>query len=118
MPSMLITAPILPGRLDTWRHCCEAIVGEHKEAYHHAIREGGLTRLRVWHHHAPDGTDHAVVLYEGPAPEKFLGRVATESDPFTTWFRAQLADVHGMDFSAPPPPPPKLMIDENLDAPV
>jgi len=114
MPSMLITAPILPERLDAWRRCCELVVGEHREAYHRAIREGGVTRLRVWHHRAPDGNDHAIVLYDGPAPEGFLTRIATGSDPFATWFRGQLTEVHGMDFSAPPPPPPTLMIDEDL----
>ena len=114
MKSLLITAPILPGKLEAWRNCVSELVGARRAEYHEAIRQGGLTRLRVWHHKGADGGDLAVVLYEGHAPERFLQRVATSNDSFSTWFREQLADAHGMDFSAPPPPPPQLVIDEEL----
>ena len=77
MKSLLITVPILPGKVDLWRRLVSASVGERREAYRRAIREGGLTRLRVWHEHGPDGSDVAVVLYEGATPERFLERIAT-----------------------------------------
>jgi hypothetical protein len=114
MKSLLITAPILPGKLEVWRHCVQEVLGPRRADYHAAIREGGVTRLRVWHQHGPDGADLAVVLYEGPAPEKFLARIATSNDPFSAWFRAQLAEAHGIDFAGPLPPPPELAIDESL----
>ena len=114
MKSLLITAPILPGKLEVWRNCVNEVLGARRADYQTAIREGGLTRLRVWHQHGPDGTDLAVVLYEGPAPEKFLANVATSNDPFSTWFRARLVEAHGLDLSAPLPPPPELAIDESL----
>lgn len=79
------------------------------------MRQGGVTHLRVWHQHAADGSDQAIVLYEGPAPELFLQNVATSEEPFWTWLREELVAAHGMDFSAPPPPPPALSIDEQLD---
>lgn len=114
MTSLLITAPILPGKLEVWRRCVREVLGARRDDYHTAIREGGVTRLRVWHQRGPDGSDLAVVLYEGPAPEKFLARVGTSNDPFSTWFRDQLVEAHGLDLSGPPPPPPELAIDESL----
>jgi hypothetical protein len=114
MKSLLITAPILPGKLDAWRRCVSELVGPRRGEYHEAIREGGLARLRVWHQHAPDGSDLAVVLYEGHAPERFLQQTATSQDPFWSWLREQLALAHGLDFSKPMPAPPELAIDEQL----
>jgi hypothetical protein len=111
MSSLVITAPILAGKLDTWNRFMSVMLKGRRREYETAILEGGLDRIRVWHQHGPDGADVAVVLYEGPAPEKFLQRIATSSDDFSVWFREGLAQCHGMDFSSPPPPAPKLVID-------
>jgi hypothetical protein len=111
MNSIVITAPILPGKLDTWNRFIAVTLGERRQEYEKAIVEGGLTRLRVWHQHGPNAADLAVVLYEGPAPEKFLHRIATSDDDFSIWFREGLAQCHGMDLSLPPPPAPRQVID-------
>jgi hypothetical protein len=111
MKSLVITAPILPGQLDTWNRFISVMLKDRRQEYETAIVEGGVTRLRVWHQHGPDKADLAVVLYEGPAPEKFLQRIATSGDDFSIWFREGLTQCHGMDFSVPPPPAPKQVID-------
>ncbi len=111
MNSLVITAPILSGKLDTWNRFISVMLKDRRHEYEAAIVEGGLNRIRVWHQHGPDGADLAVVLYEGPAPEKFLHRIATSNDDFSGWFREGLAQCHGMDFSVPPPPPPRQVID-------
>jgi hypothetical protein len=110
MTSMLITAPIV--QLDAWKRCVESLLSDRQPAYQDAIRKGGLDRLRVWHQHAQDGSDTAVVLYEGPAPHRFLERVASANDDFSAWFRDELKRAHGIDFSQPPPPAPVLEIDQ------
>lgn len=109
MKSLVITAPILPGKLDTWNRFVSTMLKERRQEYETAIVEGGLKRLRVWHQQAPGATDMAVVLYEGPAPEKFLQRIATSDDDFSIWFREGLAQCHGMDFSMPPPAPKQVI---------
>ena len=111
MKSLIITAPILPGKLDTWKRFASVMLKERRDDYERAIVEGGVTRLRVWHQHGADGADLAIVLYEGPAPEKFLHRIGTADDDFSTWFREGLAQCHGMDLSQPPPPPAAQVID-------
>jgi len=115
MPSMLITAPILPGKLDAWRRFAAEALGPRRAAYEVAVREGGLTRLRVWHQRGPDGSDTAVVMYDGPAPERFLQRIATAKDEFAEWFRGQGVTCHGIDLNVPPPPPPELVIDLDVE---
>ena len=114
MKSLLVTAPIVPGKLDAWRRFVAAVLGERRGAYETAIREGGLTRLRVWHHRGPAGADTAVVQYDGSAPERFLERIMTGTDDFAKWFRAQGAECHGFGPSSPPPPPPELVVDVSV----
>ena len=115
MKSMLVTAPIVPGKLDDWRRFVDACLVERRRAYQHALVEGGLTRLRVWHAQGPDGSHSAVVLYDGPAPERFLPRMMTAPDDFAAWFRQQSALIHGVDPSAPLPPMPELAIDVSAE---
>jgi hypothetical protein len=112
MTSLLITTAILPGKLDVWRGFVQTLLGKRHDAYRAAIRDAGLSRLRVWHQRTPDGSDAAVVLFEGPAPQRFLERIATGADDFSAWFRAQLVEAHALDLSRPPPPAPELAIDE------
>jgi hypothetical protein len=118
MDSLLITAPILSGKLDTWRRFVAALLGERRSAYRAVMRDTGLTRLRVWHAREPDGSHSAKVLFEGPTPGQFLQRIASAQDDFSTWFRSLLVDAHGLDLSVPPPPPPQLSIDERVSVPV
>lgn len=113
MRSLLLNAPILPGKLDSWKRFVAGLIGERHDAYRAAIRDAGLERLRVWHRKGPDGLNMACVLFEGPEPERFLAGVGTGSDDFSAWFRAGLAESHGIDLSEPPPPPPELAIDES-----
>ena len=115
MKSMLVTAPIVPGKLDHWRRFGDACLVERRRAYERALVEGGLTRLRVWHARGWDGSDSAVVLYDGPTPERFLPRMMTAQDDFAVWFREQSAIVHGVDPSAPLPPTPELAIDVSIE---
>jgi hypothetical protein len=112
MPSLLLNAPILPGKLDSWKRFVAGLLGDRHDAYRAAIRGAGLERLRVWHQPGPDGSNMACALFEGPAPERFLARIGSGSDDFCAWFRASLAESHGIDLSVPPPPPPELAIDE------
>jgi hypothetical protein len=111
MNSLLITAPILAGKLETWSRFISTMLKDRRQDYETAIVEGGVKRLRLWHQQGPTGADLAVILYEGPAPEKFLQRIATSNDDFSIWFREGLLQCHGMDFSAPPPPAPRQVID-------
>jgi len=118
MNSLVLTAPILPGKLAFWRRMVDALNGERIETYRETIRQTGLSRLRVWHQHAPDGSDLAVVLYEGATPERFLHHIATSDAEFAVWFRQGLTEAHGLDLSQPPPPAPVLVIDQKATSPV
>jgi hypothetical protein len=56
--------------------------------------------------------DFVIVTLEGDEPAAAFGRFAQGTDEFTTWFKGQVQDVHGVDLGAPPAGPlPELVAD-------
>ncbi len=103
MAIMLFAAPILPGKLDTWKAFNKDIQGSRKAAMD-AIQSGaGVTRQVASLQQTPHG-DFAVVMIEADDPGKFMMAMATGTDEMAQWFRAQVMDFHGMDLASPPPP--------------
>ena len=53
-----------------------------------------------------------VVTLEGANPTKAFAEFGQGTDAFTTWFKKSVAEIHGMDLSAPPPGPmPEQIVD-------
>jgi hypothetical protein len=52
-----------------------------------------------------------VVWFEGDVEQAFTSLAADDSE-FSTWFRAQVLDLTGVDLGAPPDgPPPATLVD-------
>ena len=103
MAIMLFAAPILPGKLDTWKAFNKEIQGPRKAAMDAVMRSTGVTRQVALLQQTPHG-DFAVVMIEADDPGKFMQAMGAATDDFTKWFKAQVMDFHGMDLAAPPPP--------------
>jgi hypothetical protein len=63
----------------------------------------GLTTHATWLRQDPDGSPLTIVVLDGP---EYIGKLATSDHAFDTWARANIEEVHPMDFSAPPRPAP------------
>jgi|ERR671912_169084 hypothetical protein len=98
-------APIVPGKLDTWRDWTAELTGSRKAGFEDMNTRYNLTDHRAWLQPTPDGQHMAVVLIEGPGADDFMPTLATSDDDFDAWFRAGISEVHGIDFSGPLPPP-------------
>ena len=103
MAVMLFAAPILPGKLDTWKAFNNDIKGPRKAAMDAIMKGAGVTRQVASLQQTPHG-DFAVVMIEADDPSKFMQAMGTGTDEMAQWFRAQVLDFHGMDLAAPPPP--------------
>jgi|GEM_PF-3616790 len=62
-------------------------------------RRHGITQEAVWIQTTPAG-DIAVVLIESPDIAAALLGLANSANDFDVWFRAHLADRHGIDLAA------------------
>jgi len=110
MALFAIAIPILPDKMKEF----DAFIGElngARKADFVASRKRLGVRERTYHQHTPMG-DLVIVTLEGDDPAGAFARFAEGSDPFTTWFKQKVMEVHGVDLAAPPPgPPPKQMVD-------
>jgi len=68
------------------------------------VGRSALTEHRAYLQPTPDGNLLVLVVYEGPGSDGFLASMAQSDQEFDQWFIATVADIHGMDTSAPLPP--------------
>jgi LmbE family N-acetylglucosaminyl deacetylase len=110
MSLFAITFPILPGKTPAWRSFIGELTGARKTEFEASRRALGV-RERTFLQPTPMG-DFVIVTLEGDDPASAFGKFGQGNDDFTTWFKAQVQDVHGMDLAAPPPGPlPELVAD-------
>jgi hypothetical protein len=102
--------PILPGKEDAARAWAKEVAGPRKDGFDALNRRGEITR-ETWTIQTTPGGSFMLVWFEGNV-EKAFEDVATGQDEFTPWHRAQLADVTGLDLSAPDDAsPPEIVLD-------
>jgi hypothetical protein len=115
MPSIGFAAPLLPGTTEIDREAMKSCWnGERNAAYEDSRRRAGITRETTWLQSTPAG-DMAVVVLEADDLEAALGAIATSDEPFDTWFREHLQQVHGFSL-AEGFLPPEMILDYHSDA--
>ena len=103
--------PILPGKEQEGRNFAAACMGERRKGFEGQLAASNISRETWALQETPMGS-FMLVWFEAPDIEKVLTHLATSSDEFTTWFRAQVKDLTGVDLSAPPEgPPPDVLVD-------
>jgi hypothetical protein len=109
MQTMAFVAPILPGKTQSDREAMESCAhGDRQADFQASRRRAGVTRESVWIQSTPGG-DVAVVVIEAPDVQAAMGAVATSQEPFDSWFREHIRDIHGMDLAEGFPPPEQIL---------
>jgi hypothetical protein len=102
--------PILPGKLDAARAFARQVSGDRKDGFVAMQKRVGTGRETWTIQQTPAGA-LMLVWFEGDV-EKAFTDLATASDDFAVWFRAQILSVTGVDMSAPnDAPPPEFVVD-------
>lgn len=110
MALFAIAFPILPGKTQGWKHFTDELKGARRSEFNESRKQLGV-RERTFLQHTPMG-DFVVVTLEGDDPAGAFARFGQGTDEFTTWFKEQVMEAHGVDLAAPPPGPlPELLID-------
>jgi hypothetical protein len=91
------TFPILPGKTDAWREFIAELNGA-RHADYVASRTAAGVRERAFFQPTPMG-DFVVLTLEGDDPQGSFVKIAHGTDEFSTWFKAQVKDVHGFDLA-------------------
>jgi hypothetical protein len=109
MQCIAFAAPILPGMTETDRAAMESVAhGERKAAHASSRQRHGITREAVWIQQTPGGDVAVVYLEADDLPAAFAG-LGSSQDPFDSWFRGIVRDVHGIDLAQGFPPPEHML---------
>ncbi len=102
--------PIKPGRDDDARAFAAETFGPRRAEFEAHMTRSDITRETWSLQETPMGS-LIVVWFEGDI-QKAFGDLASDDHEYTTWFRARVLDVTGVDMGAPPDgPPPAVLID-------
>jgi hypothetical protein len=103
--------PVVPGREDAARAWLQEVAGPRADGFDALQQRSGITRETVTIQATPMGA-FMLVWFEGDDVERAFAEVATGEDEFTTWHRARLEEVTGIDLSQPGEgPPPETIVD-------
>ena len=102
MPAM--AAPLAAEKLAAWEGWVAELGGARKAAFDDMNARHGLTEHRAYLQPTPDGNFLVLAIHEGPGGDSFLANVVQSDHEFDQWFVGAVADIHGIDTSAPLPP--------------
>lgn len=108
----MFAAPLPREKIEDLKKWTGELQGKRRADFEAFNRKMGLTTHRAWLTELPSGPG-VIVQLQGPGADRYLERVFAESDPFTTWFRERVIDLHGMDPKQPPQGGSELFIDWN-----
>lgn len=111
MASFASAFPLLPGKTEQWKQFSREMVESRCSEFEASNQRLGITREVISLQQTPQG-DLAIVYFEAPDIPHVFERLARSQEPFDVWFREQVKDIHGVDFSQPLPGPlPEIFID-------
>lgn len=103
--------PILPGKEQEARDFAAACMGARRKEFEEQLTLDGISRETWAFQETPMGS-FILVWFEAPDIAEVFTKLASLNTEFTTWFRAQVKDLTGIDLGAPPQsPPPDVLVD-------
>ena len=110
MPGIVLTFPIVTGKVEAWRRFCQELSGARRLAYEASRRLQGITCERLALVETAFGSATVTTL-EADDVGLALGLIMGSELPFDRWYREQMLERHGVNlagyeyFSRPAPPP-------------
>ncbi len=110
MPGIILTFPIVTGKVEAWRRFCQELAGSRRQMYEASRQRLGITLERLALVESAFGSA-AVTTLEAHDVSQALGQIITSDLPFDHWYREKIQELHGVnlsryeDFSQQAPPP-------------
>jgi len=110
MSGIVLTFPILTGKVEAWRRFCQELSGSRQQPYEASRQRLGITREQLALVDTAFGAT-AVTTLEAPNVARALGEIISSNLPFDVWYRDRLLELHGVNLAgyeqfaqrAPPP---------------
>ena len=110
MARIVLTLPIVAGKVEAWRRFCQEISGSRLLLYVASRRRLGITYERMALIETRFGAT-AVTTLEAADVGRAIGQVVMSELPFDHWYRERLQELHGVtlatyeQFTQPEPSP-------------
>jgi hypothetical protein len=98
MPGIVLTFPILHGKLEAWRRFCQEISGSRRPMHEASRRRLGITHERLALVETAFGAA-AVTTIEAPNVGEALNQMATSDLTFDHWYREQVQELYGVSLA-------------------
>ena len=99
MPSIVLTLPIMAGKVEAWRRFCQEMSGSRLQMYEASRRRLGITHERLALVETAFGSVTVTTL-EAQDVGQALGQIITSVLPFDCWYREQVQELHGVNLAA------------------
>ena len=95
MAGIVMTFPIVVGKVEAWRRFCQEMSGSRLLTYEASRRRLGITRERLALVETPFGSA-AVTTFEALDIVQALTEVITSDLPFDCWYRERVEELYGV----------------------
>ena len=98
MTGIVLTFPIVAGKVEAWRRFCQELAGSRREMHEASRQRLGITRERLVLVETAFGSA-AVTTLEAPDMDWALGQIISSSRPFDRWYRERVRELHGINLA-------------------
>jgi len=98
MSGIVLTFPILSGKVEAWRRFCQELSGSRRLPYEASRQRLGITRERLALVETSFGATSVTTL-EAPDVAQALGQIIASEIPFDVWYRDKLQKLHGINLA-------------------
>jgi hypothetical protein len=98
MSGIVLTFPILTGKVEAWRRFCQELSGSQLQMYLSSRRRLGITHERMVLIETAYGAT-AVTTLEAPDVAQALGQIIVSHLPFDVWYRKRLQELYGVNLA-------------------
>ena len=114
MSGIVLTFPILNGKVEAWRRFCQELAGSRRQPYEASRKRLTITRERMALVETAYGST-AVTTLEASNVDQALGQIIASYLPFDVWYRERLQELHGINLAGykqiiQPEPPPENQV--------
>ncbi len=122
MSGMVLTFPILPGKVEAWRRFCQELSGSQLQMYIVSRRRLGITSERMVLVETAFGSISVITL-EAPDVDRVLSQIVSSNLPFDRWYREHMQELYGVSLAyykqlpqpiLPPPQDQELLFEWEL----
>jgi hypothetical protein len=101
MPGIILTFPIVAGKVEAWRRFCQEMAGSRYVMYEASRRVLGITYERMALVETAFGSATITTL-EADDIGLTLNQILTSDAPFDRWYREQIQDLHSVGLESYP----------------